>query len=110
MMESEIRNGVPWTVGDEALLTDLSKEEQQVVLDWIKDNIKPRKSVLHGRSSYGIKHVQQNDTGIYLTNNQFKHAMLLAGYKPYDEHMLNWIYCISKKSKCFEYNFRSNIC
>ena len=32
-MISEIRNGIPWTKGDEALLTELSKEEQLQVLD-----------------------------------------------------------------------------
>ena len=36
MMKSEIRNGIPWTDGDEALLTDLSKEEQKIILDWIE--------------------------------------------------------------------------
>lgn len=108
-MKSVIKNGVPWTDGDEALLTDLSKEEQQVILDWIKENVTPRKGVLHGHTSYGIKHIQEHDTKIYLTNNQFKHAMLLAGYEPYDEHMLNWIYCISKRSKCFDYKARGYI-
>lgn len=108
-MKSMIKNGIPWTEGDEDLLTDLSCEEQQMILAWIKENVTPRKSVLHGHTSYGIKHIQEHDTKIYVTNNQFKHAMLLAGYKPYDEHMLNWTYCISKKSKCFDYKARGFI-
>lgn len=102
-MISEIRNGVPWTKGDEALLTDLSKEEQEQVLDWIEDNIFPRKTELESVSSYGLKHILTRVTGIYVTNNQFKHAMLLSGYEPVRPYMLNWQYCISKKSKAFEY-------
>lgn len=105
-MISTINYGIPWTKDDEALLTDLSKEEQQKILDWIEKNIQPRKTVLEGHSSYGLKHIQEHDTGIYLTNNQFKHAMLLAGYLPNKEYVLNWNFCICKKSKCFDYKAR----
>lgn len=108
-MISEIRNGVPWTKGDEALITELSKEEQSQVLDWIEDNILPRKTAYEGVSSYGLKHTLTHDTGIYLTNNQFKHAMLLAGFEPVRPYMLNWHYCISKKSKAFDYKSRGYI-
>lgn len=108
-MISEIRNGIPWTKGDEALLTELSKEEQMQVLDWIEENIIPRKTAYEGVSSYGLKHILTHDTDIYLTNNQFKHAMLLAGYEPVRPYMLNWHYCISKKSKAFDYKSRGYI-
>ena len=106
---SAIRNGVPWTKDDESLLTDLPEEDQEVVLNWIKDNILPRKKPLEGRSSYGIKHILQHDTKIYTTNNQFKHAMLLCGYEPVDENKLNWNYRISKESPAFDYDSRSLI-
>lgn len=108
-MISEIRNGIPWTQGDEALLIELSKEEQKQVLDWIEENIIPRKTSYEGVSSYGLKHILTHDTGIYLTNNQFKHAMLLDGYEPVRTYMLNWHYCISKKSKAFDYKSRGYI-
>ena len=108
-MISEIRNGIPWTKGDEALLTELSKEEQTQVLDWIEENIVPRKTAYEGVSSYGLKHIFTHDTGIYLTNNQFKHAMFIAGYEPVRPYMLNWHYCISKKSKAFDYKSRGCI-
>lgn len=108
-MISEIRDDIPWTKGDEALLTELSKEEQMQVLDWIEENIVPRKTAYEGVSSYGLKHILTRDTGIYLTNNQFKHAMLLAGFKPVRSYMLNWHYCISKKSKAFDYKSRGYI-
>lgn len=102
--KSGISKGVPWTDGSTGLLTDLSEEEQEIVKDWITHNILPRKTPYLDASSYGLKHILQGDTRIYLTNNQFKHAMLICGFAPVDEHMLNWNYCISLKSPAFMSN------
>ena len=49
-----------------------------------------------------MKHLLERDTKIYMTNNQFKDAMLLCGYEPVDERLLNWNYRISKKSLAFK--------
>ena len=98
---SEIRNGVPYTHGDTELLTDLPKEDQEKVLVWITQNLYPRKTPLSGYSSYGMKHPMTSTTGIYVTNNQFKHAMMLCGFIPVDERELNWHFCISKRSPFF---------
>ena len=53
------------------------------------------------QAQYGLKHNLQRDTGLYLTNNEFKDAMLMCGYPPVDANKLNWYYCISKKSRAF---------
>lgn len=106
---SEIRDGVPWTKEDESLLTDLPKEDQDTIIDWVKENILPAKTACDGHSSYGIKHILEHDTKIYTTNNQFKHAMLIAGFKPVDENKLNWTYRISRKSPAFDYKSRGFI-
>lgn len=83
---------------DDELLTDETSETVDTVLDWIAAHIVPRKTVNSRYSSYGLKHILQSHTGIYLTNNQFKNAMLLSGYMPEDQFALNWyfrikIYC-----------------
>lgn len=102
-----IKDGKPYTNEngwiDDALLTDLTQEEQETALRWIRENIKPRKTPLRYRSSYGIKHILQSDEKLYLTNNQFKHAMMLSGYEPVDPNALNWTYRISEKSPAFSY-------
>ena len=102
-----IREGRPYSIEngweDKGLITDRPKEEQEIALRWIAENIRPRKTPLHERSSYGIKHILQHDTGLYLTNNEFKDAMLLSGYEPIDPNALNWNYCISKKSPAFDW-------
>ncbi len=101
-----IRNGRPYTNEngweDAGLITDHPQEEQDIVLDWIRRNILPRKTVLHGRTSYGMKHILEHDTKIYLTNNEFKDAMMICGFEPVDPDMLNWTYRISAKSPAFK--------
>ena len=101
-----IRNGRPYSIEngyeDAGLITDKPVEEQQQVMAWIRRNIPPRKTENQRHTSYGIKHILQHDTGIYLTNNEFKDAMMLAGYQPVDENALNWTYGISEKSVAFQ--------
>ena len=43
----------------------------------------------------------ERDTGIYMTNNQFKDAMLACDFLPMNERELNWHYCISRRSPAF---------
>lgn len=100
--KSKVVSGRAWTKNDTELLTDMKEDFQKKVMEWIRENIQPRKTPLLTHSSYGIKHLLERDTGIYMTNNQFKDAMLLCGYYPVDEYKLNWNYRISKKSKAFE--------
>lgn len=98
---SKIINGRAYTDGDTALLTDLPIHQQQIVIAWIKGNIVKRKTPNYNHTSYGIKHWIQGIFHIYMTNNQFKDAMLLCGFYPVKETELNWVYCISEKSPAF---------
>ena len=98
-----IKNNRPYSIEngyiDDGLITSHSKEEIETVNKWIDENIAPNKKILRGRTSYGMKHILTHDTGIYLTNNEFKDALLLKGYKPVDPNELNWRYrIILKKS------------
>ena len=106
-----IRNGRPYSIEngfvDDGLITDKPREVQEEVYEWIRDNIIPRKTPNHRHSSYGIKHILQGDSGIYLTNNEFKDAMMRCGFLPVDADELNWIYRISEKSPAFDWKSRS---
>ena len=79
---------------DKGLITDLSIEDQVQVFDWIKKHIEPSVKVNHNYTSYSLKHGLENMTKIYLTNNQFKDAMWLSGYRPVNKNELNWEYRI----------------
>lgn len=101
-----LKNGRPYSIEngyeDAGLITEKPAEVQEIVYTWIRENLMPRKTVLYGRTSYGIKHLLEDDTKIYLTNNEFKDAMLQCGYGPVDPNMLNWLYCLSAKSPAFQ--------
>ncbi len=110
IIRSGITGKTPWTREDDRLFTDLPKEDQEAILKWIKDSIIPGKSPYNRCSSYGLKHMMEYDIKLYTTNNQFKHAMLIAGYKPVDEHTLNWVYRISGKSPAVNLKAHGYMC
>ena len=93
-----IRNGRPYTDEngweDKGLLSDRSASEQEAVLSWIKEHIRERKTICRAKTSYGLKHDLERDTRIYLTNNEFKDAMMRCGFMPVDPDELNWHYRI----------------
>jgi hypothetical protein len=71
---------------------ELNQAEKDVIAYWIEHAIgKATKN--SNRTSYGIKHDFERD-GFYLTNGQFKGAMLVAGYQPEDAQELNWTFKI----------------
>lgn len=57
---------------------------------WIQENFVKSKTVYRTRTSYGLKHDFQRDTGIYIYNGAFKGAMKKAGFEAADEAQLNW--------------------
>lgn len=89
-------NGSP--IFDDGLLSTEEKDTQEKVLAWITLKCVAQKSVNKRWSSYGLKHILENDTGIYLTNNQFKNAMLISGHYPEDASKLNWYFRISESA------------
>lgn len=81
---------------------NLTREEKLILNYWIQDCLEPyqRKTFNpYGPSSYGLKHrFQYSSQGFYLTNGQFKGAMLAAGFEPHDKTKLNWTYRLGKKA------------
>ena len=77
---------------------DLTEQEQQDLISWCL-KLEKIKSFNRIRSSYGLKHDFQNSpNGFYVTNGQFKGAMLQAGFSVQNKDELNWFFNISKKS------------
>lgn len=91
------------TENDTEHFRDLSEEEQRIALRWLRYNIfpSPTDTPFEDWSSYGMKHVLEGRTNIYMTNNQFKEAMLLCGFFPADTDELNWHFCIKERSPIF---------
>jgi len=73
----------------------LSKTQQNELQSWIKGRFTHRKTVNKNHTSYGYKHVFENDIhGFYISNEQFKGAMLEAGYEPRDKSAKNWSFYV----------------
>ena len=93
-----LKNGRPYTnedfppgEADDVLVTRHSLPELVKIAEWIKGNLR-HSDTEYRRSSYSLKHILEEDTGIYLTNNEFKDAMLLAGFEPVKYNEKNWRY------------------
>lgn len=77
----------------------MNPEKHDILCKWIRDNFTPRKTVNRCCTSYGLKHVfEDSEPGFYVTNDEFKAAMLECGYHPSNVYELNWKFRISKKS------------
>ncbi len=74
---------------------NLTEREKTILLIWIEKHVQasPRPSK---RDSYGVKHDfehSKSEGGFYVTNGQFKGALLAAGYTPVEEDIkshINW--------------------
>lgn len=82
----------------------LPLERKIALLQWIQTNLIPRSTINPLHSSYGIKELVILPNGMYsyFTNDEFKGAMLVAGYKVKDESELNWTFNLSRKSPAFQ--------
>ena len=98
---ADIIEGHPVTDNDSSLIDELPSETREKVFSWIRQSILPATCINKYRTSYDIKHLLQHETGIYLTNNQFKDAMLLCGFLPTNRKKLNWTYRIKERSPVF---------
>ena len=69
---------------------------------WVRENLIPTQKMYNdSHSSYGLKHMLEKDTHIYLTNSQFKMLMIECGYLPKNPRSKNWIFRISRRSPAF---------
>lgn len=102
-------NGLPHSAGylncynmceldklDNELMKDLSADKRRVVQEWIRDTFNPIKSYNKKHSTYLLKHLLERKTGVYLTNNQMKDALLNMGYTCENEHKINWLVNVSE--------------
>ena len=74
----------------------LSEDMKERLARWIKEYLRSDKRFNHRISSYRLKHMFEAVERRYVTNGQFKMAMLKAGYSPYDLDELNWHFKIRK--------------
>jgi hypothetical protein len=71
-----------------------SEARIQEVTAWLYEHVKPIKTTKI--SSYGMKHVVERITGVYISNGEFIAAALIAGY-PYKYEQPNVLFGMSNK-------------
>ena len=98
-----IKNGRPYTCEskhpdvDDGLLTSpgrFTNEQIDIISKWIQSTFEHSDEIFP-TTSYEMKHWLQNKHGIYMTDNEFKDAMFLAGFKPVNPNEFNWRYRVS---------------
>lgn len=65
----------------------------RIAKSWIRTNIEPCNNQ-GAFSSYGLKHCFEYDTKQYITNDDFKRAMVESGYLPtkQSKNLENWLF------------------
>ena len=89
---------------DPMAFDSLSPEKKEAVLDWIRYNLYDRETFNPDITSYGLKHIYEQvpgSTDRYLTNGQFKGAMLACGFRAKNTNEINWVFNISARSPAF---------
>ena len=80
----------------------LTTAQKAILCVWIKTNLLPKRSVNRKHDSYSLKHLFEDSTlGFYITNGQFKGAMLECEFDPDVEDEKNWCFRISESSPAF---------
>lgn len=93
-----IQNGHPVTVSgsdrDNFLINDLTEAKKVEALDILREWFEPSTKTSLRHTSYGMKHWLEDAISCYVSNNQFKDAMLTLGFEPSNYSELNWCFKI----------------
>ena len=89
-----------YDVNDPAGFESLTEVEQMQLLDWINKNFIRIQTFNTKKSSYYIKLLFEK-SHFYVTNGQFKGAMLKADFKVKNPDSDNWYFNISMRSPAF---------
>lgn len=71
------------------MIKEYSENQIAVIGEWIRKNIRPGR-LISEYDSCALKQLLEIDTGICLTNDTVKEAMLLAGFRPECSRDENW--------------------
>jgi hypothetical protein len=78
---------------------ELSDVEKETIYNWIMQNIIPEKTPNKNYTSYALKNLfEESQDGFFITNKQFKEAMVRCNFVPVNKNKLNWEFRISLKA------------
>ena len=85
-------------------IEDPSDEPSMDLIIFINRGLQRRKTYNDIISSYGLKHYAEKALNRYVSNIEFKRAMVMCGYYPENPHEINWTFTISSKSFIFKFH------
>lgn len=85
-----------------ASFVDLDPDEKNLATLWCSKHFEQSNEFNQQQSSNILKSLIEENTSLYLSNGQFKGAMLLAGFKVEDIESLNWSFNVSEESSIFK--------
>lgn len=74
-------------------------ESIEYALLFIDSFIEKSKTYQKSMTSYGLKHMAERYSTTYISNDDFKAAMIMRGHQPKDVNELNHIYKIKKMTE-----------
>ncbi|SFM28488.1 hypothetical protein [Methanolobus profundi] len=78
---------------------ELPEDQKKAIDDWIRANILPQRTQEKTYASYALKLLfEESPDGFFITNPQFKEAMLRCGFSPVNKNKLNWDFRVSIRS------------
>ncbi|NPE28579.1 hypothetical protein HNV12_11535 [Methanococcoides sp. SA1] len=78
---------------------ELPAIQKNALDNWITLNILPQKIPNDIHASYALKLLfEQAPDGFFITNKQFKEAMVRCNFSPVNKNKLNWDFRVSLKS------------
>lgn len=81
------------------MFLELKPLEQTILIAWILNTLVPSKGINDRADSYQLKHrFSKSLLGFYISNGQFKGAMIIAGYNSKDMNNQNWHFNIRQSS------------
>lgn len=94
-IETDIGNELINSPGD---FLNIPADKQSRITEWINSNFVAIKNENYRHSSYGLKGLFEKDGGFYVTNGQFKGAMVACGFVAYNKTDINWRFNLLEKS------------
>jgi len=77
---------------------ELPDNQKKTLDNWIMLNITPQKTPNKNFTSYALKNLfERSPDGFFITNKQFKEAMVRCDFIPVNKNKLNWEFRISLK-------------
>jgi len=82
-------DGVPFYRSEYKHLLELNEKDYEQIKNWVDSRLMPymtRKSINESYSSYGLKHIAENELDFYVSNGDIKYALLEndVPFKAYD--------------------------